>query len=164
MAKAVLNKSLDVMPEKNVPYEQPQIMWQVADMLFEAGDKERALALTKRLIELNDQRVDYYESLDKERKASIDRDTRMRIQISDRLTLLAKEYYPEDPEVNALYDKTQQQLQTMEMPSYETYLEQEKQMQELRRKQDSISRDGVKAQPKTAAPVEIGADGSIRKK
>lgn len=164
MAKAVLNKSLDVMPEKNVPYEQPQIMWQVADMLFESGDKERALALTKRLIELNDQRVDYYESLDPERKASIDRDTRMRIQISDRLTLLAKEYYPEDPEVNALYETTQQQLKTMEMPSYETYLEQEKQMQELRRQQDSITRDGTKAQPKTAAPVEIGADGTIRKK
>lgn len=163
-AKAVLNKSLQVMPEKIVPYEQPQIMWQVADMLFEAGDKEGGLALTKRLIELNNDKLNYYESLDDERKTSLERDTKMRIQISDRLTLLAKEYFPNDPEVEALYNDVQQQLQNMEMPSYESYLQQERQMQELRRKQDSIARDGVKAQPKSAAPVEIAPDGSIRRK
>jgi len=160
-AKAVLNKSLEVMPEKNVPFEQPQIMWQVADMMFEAGDKDGALALTKRLIDLNNQRLDYYESLDDERKVSVERDTKMRIQISDRLTLLAKEYFPEDAEVDALYNQVQEQLKSMEMPSYESYLEQENQMKEMRRVQDSLERANRIRTP--GQSVEIGADGSIRK-
>ncbi len=161
-AKAVLNKSLEVMPEKNVPYEQPQIMWQAADMLYQAGDTEKALDLTKRLVTLNDERVTYYESLDPERQAAIERDTRMRIQISDRLSLLAKDYFPNNPEVESLYNNVQGQLETMQMPSYESYMQQEKQMKEMKRVQDSLDKsrkDGV-----VKAPVEIAPDGSIRKK
>ncbi len=157
-AKAVLNKSLDVMPEKTVPYEQPQIMWQLADMLYQAGDTERALELSKRLVQLNNEKVAYYESLDPERRTTLDREVRMRIQVSDRLSLLAKEYFPNNPEAEAMYNEVQDQLKAMQMPSYETYLEQERQMKELKRKQDSLIQSGAR---RATPPVEIGADGSI---
>ncbi|HEY8404217.1 MAG TPA: DUF2723 domain-containing protein [Flavobacteriales bacterium] len=156
-AKAVLHKSLEVMPEKNVPYEQPQIMWQVADMLYQAGDSIKALELTKRLVELNDQHIRYFESLDPARRETLMRETRMRIQVNDRLTLLAKDYFPNDPEVEAMYNNTQSQLENMGMMSYETYLDQQRQMNELKRIQDSLD----KARGGNA--IEIGADGSIRR-
>ncbi len=85
----------------------------------------------------------------------------MRIQINDRLSLLAKEYFPNDPEVEAIYNTTQGQLETMSMPSYESYIEQEKQMKEMKRVQDSLEKtrkDGV-----VKEKVEIGADGSLRR-
>lgn len=158
-AKAVLHKSLEVMPEKNVPYSQPQIMWQVADMLYQAGDSIKALELTKRLVELNDQRIRYFESLDPARQETLMRDARMRIQVSDRLTLLAKDYFPEDPEVQAMYNNVQGQLESMGMPSYETFMDQQRQMNELKRVQDSLDR--VRKDGATSV-VDIGADGSIR--
>lgn len=155
-AVAVLNKSLDVMPEKTVPYEQPQIMWQVADMLFEAGDTEKALELTKRLIQINDEKVAYYNSLDPARQSVLERDTRMRIQVSDRLALMAKDYFPDDAEVDAMYNNVKQQLESMAMPSYEDILKQEQQLNEMRRVQDSLQRATGRSN------VEIGADGSLR--
>lgn len=158
-AKAVLHKSLEMMPEKTVPYEQPQIMWQAADMLYEAGDITKAWELSKRLIDLNTQEVNYFESLDIERRAVLERNIKMRIQISDRLTLLGKEYLPGNSEVDTLYNQVQQQLKNMAMPSYESYLQQQKQIEEMKRVQDSIQNASQKRSVQT---VTVGADGSLR--
>lgn len=139
-AKAVLHKSLDVMPEYNVPYEQPQIMWQVVNLLYDAGDKETGLQMTKRLIELNNQSLDYYHSLDPSRQVLIESDMTMRVQINDRLSVIAKQNHPDDPEIQAIVDQVTQQREEFELPSYEEYLKQEEEMKRMKKTQDSIMR------------------------
>lgn len=158
-ARTVLHKSLDVMPEFNVPYEQPQIMWQVVNMLYDAEDDETALKLTKRLIELNNQSIEYYHSLDERRQALIDSDITMRVQINDRLAVIANQNAPNDPEIQALNEQVQQQLQEFKLPSYQEYLDQEQEMKKLKKTQDSIM--GIK--PKVMPPVMVGGLKGIEK-
>ncbi len=159
-AKNVLNKSLTVMPEKNVPYDQPQITWQIADMLYQAGDSAKGLELTKRLIELNNQEVAYYRSLDPMRQQVISKDVSMRVQISERLVIMAKEYKPEDPEVQAMLTTVKEQISEFALPSYEDYLNQELEMKLMKQAQDSM----MNLQPKTSTPVVMDGPAGIKKK
>jgi tetratricopeptide (TPR) repeat protein len=62
-AATVLNKAITALPEKNAPYDQPQILWQTAKLLFKAGDLQTATKLAERIYELNNQTLDYYLSL-----------------------------------------------------------------------------------------------------
>jgi tetratricopeptide (TPR) repeat protein len=159
-AKAVLHKSLDVMPENNVPYEQPQIMWQVVNQLYDAGDKERGIALTKRLIELNNQSLEYYHSLDTRHQALIESDIVMRVQINDRLAAIAKQNSPDDPEIQAIADEVAKQREEFELPSYEDYLKQEEEMKRMKKTQDSI----MQLQRKQAGAVSLeGPSGIVRR-
>jgi tetratricopeptide (TPR) repeat protein len=160
-ARNALNKALTVMPERTVPYEQPQIMWQMVDMLYQAGDSTKALDLTKRLVQLNDQELQYYHSIDPQRQQVITKDITMRVQINDRLILMAKEYKPEDPDVQAMSTNVQSQLEEFSLPSYEDYLEQEKEMQRMKKTQDSIKQA---MQPKKSTPVVLDGPTGIQKK
>jgi|JI6StandDraft_1071083.scaffolds.fasta_scaffold00488_6 tetratricopeptide (TPR) repeat protein len=159
-ARTALNKALDVMPEKTVPYEQPQIMWQFVDLLYQAGDSTKALDLSKRLIDLNNQEVAYYHSLDPQRQQVITRDITMRVQISDRLALMAKNYKPNDPDVQAMNTTVAEQRTEFELPSYEEYLLQEKQMNQMRKTQDSI----MSLRPKATTPIVVDGPNGIQKK
>ena len=150
-AKNVLNKSLTVMPEKTVPYEQPQIMWQTVDMLYQAGDSAKAFELTKRMVDLNNQEIDYYHSLDEKRQNIITRDITMRAQINDRLAVMAREYMPNDPYVSELTNTVNAQLEEFSLPSYEEYLKQEREMERMKRTQDSLN----KAQPQKVQPIVL---------
>jgi tetratricopeptide (TPR) repeat protein/BMFP domain-containing protein YqiC len=98
-AVEVLNKAMTVMPEHNVPFDQPQIMWHLSELYYEAGDSVAALNLTRRLIDLNNQEIDYYNSLDPSRQSTMERDVMLRVQINDRLIQRAALYFPEDQEV-----------------------------------------------------------------
>ncbi len=134
----VLNKSLAVMPEKNVPYEQPQIMWQVAELYFEAGDKEKGLALAKRLIELSNQEVEFYNSLDEDRQVVIHRDIMTRVQINDRLIVLLKENFPDDPEVKQLDEQIAAQREAFGVQSYEEYRQKQKEAEEAQKQMEAM--------------------------
>ncbi|MFN0031875.1 MAG: protein O-mannosyl-transferase family [Flavobacteriales bacterium] len=151
-AKAVLNKSLAVMPERNVPYEQPQIMWQVADLLYQAGDSAQALALSKRLHQLNEQQVAFFESLEDVRKADdpdrylanvqrqseIERDVITALQISDRLQMMASEFAPDDPEVETMRNYVYEKMPEFGLEPYDEQMKKrEEQMMRMRMQQDS---------------------------
>ena len=159
-AKNVLNKSLTVMPEKTVPYEQPQIMWQTVDMLYQAGDSAKAFELTKRMVDLNNQEIDYYHSLDEKRQNIITRDITMRAQINDRLAVMAREYMPNDPYVSELTNTVNAQLEEFSLPSYEEYLKQEREMERMKRTQDSLN----KAQPQKVQPIVLDGPKGIAPK
>ncbi|MFY7972601.1 MAG: protein O-mannosyl-transferase family [Flavobacteriales bacterium] len=98
-AIAVLDKAMTVMPEKTVPYDQPQIMWHMSELYYDAGDSVKAFNLSKRLIELNNQDIKYYESLDKERQGIMERDIMIRAQINDRLIAQGEKRFPNDPDI-----------------------------------------------------------------
>lgn len=93
-AVAVLNKSINSLPEKNSPYDQPQIMWQTAELLFKAGDIQTATKLAERVFELNNQMLDYYESLTKAEQKSIERKMQMSAFVNEELVKDMEAYTP----------------------------------------------------------------------
>jgi hypothetical protein len=147
LAQNVLKKSLEVMPEKNVPYEHPQIMWQVADMLYQAGDSATALDLSKRLYEIAKQEVAYYNSLDTERQAIISRDVRTQVQIADRLAIMAEEYLPNDPSVKEMNETVGGYLSEFSVPSYRELLKQEEMRKMMIQQQDTLPKKKTIAVP-----------------
>ncbi|MFM7234518.1 MAG: hypothetical protein ACKOZM_07995, partial [Flavobacteriales bacterium] len=159
-AREVIQRSLDVMPENNVPYEQPQIMWQLIDMMYEAEYNEKALELSKRLIELNNQEIDYYRSLEEKYRTPIEKDITMRIQINDRISTMALQKDPNNAEFKSLDERIKQELEEFQLPSYQEYLDQEKEMEKIKRTQDSL----VKASQKKTTAVSLeGPNGLIKK-
>jgi hypothetical protein len=104
-AVQVLDKCMAVMPEKNVPYDQTQIMWHLSELYYEAGDSVKALQLSKRLIDLSRQELSYYASLDPERQATLNKDMSLKARILDRLVAQAEIHFPNDPEVKKLSEE-----------------------------------------------------------
>jgi tetratricopeptide (TPR) repeat protein len=137
-AREVIQRSLDVMPEYNVPYEQPQIMWQLVDLMYQAEYDEKALELSKRMIDINNQEIDFYHSLDEKHRTLIEKDITMRVQINDRLSTMAVTNSPDNADFKAINEVVKTQLEEFQLPSYQEYLEQEKKMEEMKLKQDSI--------------------------
>lgn len=93
-AAAVLNKSINSLPEKNAPYDQPQIMWQTAQLLFKAGDIQTATKLAERVFALNNQMLDYYESITKAQQKTIERKMQMSAFVNEELVQDMEEYIP----------------------------------------------------------------------
>jgi hypothetical protein len=93
-AVAVLNKSINSLPEKNAPYDQPQIMWQTAELLFKAGDLQTATKLAERVFELNNQMLDYYESLTPAEKKTIERKMQMSAFVNEELVKDMEAFVP----------------------------------------------------------------------
>lgn len=108
----VLKKAITVMPEHNVPYDQPQIMWHLSELFYEAGDSISALELTRRLVELNNERIAYYNSLDARRQNEMERDVILRIQINDRLIQRAALFFPDDAEVQQWQSEIDETLES----------------------------------------------------
>jgi hypothetical protein len=100
-AVEVLDKCMNVMPEKNVPYDQPQIMWTLSELYYEAGDSVKGLSLAKRMYELNSQELNYFNSLegDGERQGMMTRDIEMRARLNSIMAGQAADYFPNDPDV-----------------------------------------------------------------
>ena len=93
-AVAVLNKSINSLPEKNAPYDQPQIMWQTAELLFKAGDLQTATKLAERVFELNNQMLDYYQSLTTPEKKTIERKMKMSAFVNEELVKDMEAFVP----------------------------------------------------------------------
>jgi tetratricopeptide (TPR) repeat protein len=93
-AVAVLNKSINSLPEKNAPYDQPQIMWQTAELLFKAGDLQTATKLAERVFELNNQMLDYYQSLTTPEKKTIERKMQMSAFVNEELVKDMEAFVP----------------------------------------------------------------------
>jgi tetratricopeptide (TPR) repeat protein len=160
-AREVIQRSLDVMPEHNVPFEQPQLMWQLVDMMFEAEYDEKALELSKRMIEINNQEIDFYHSLDEKHQKLIEKDITMRVQINDRLSTMAVTNAPENADFKAIDEVVKTQLEEFQLPSYQEYLDQEKKMEEMKRKQDSLIKVN-NASRSTSVSLE-GPSGIVKK-
>jgi Protein of unknown function (DUF2723) len=152
-ALKVLYKELEAMPEKNVPYEQPQIMWQVADLLYQAGDSAKALELSKRLHKLNMDQVDFYDSVDKDRQGDIERDVITALQISDRLQMMASEYAPEDADVQAMKNEVTTRMEAFGLEPYDVQVQRREQQMQMRKMQEDSMRR------KASQPVMLNDKG-----
>ena len=94
-AVAVLNKSINALPEKNAPYDQPQILWQTAQLLFKAGDLQAGTKLAERVFALNNQTLDYYLSLKTPaEKKTIERKMQMSAYVNEELVKDLEAFVP----------------------------------------------------------------------
>jgi hypothetical protein len=94
-AVAVLNKSINALPEKNAPYDQPQILWQTAQLLFKAGDLQAGTKLAERVFALNNQTIDYYLSLKTPaEKKSLERKMQMSAYVNEELVKDLEAFVP----------------------------------------------------------------------
>ncbi|MEN9333797.1 MAG: hypothetical protein RLY35_977 [Bacteroidota bacterium] len=84
-AAEVLDKCMSVIPDQLAPFEQPQILWRLTELYFDAGKKEKGLELSEKLVQLNQQEIDFFQSLDKDKQAVMERDMQMRMQVNDRM-------------------------------------------------------------------------------
>jgi len=84
-AAEVLDKCMTVIPDKLAPFEQPQILWRLTELYFDAGKKDKGLELSEKLVQLNQQEIDYFMSLEKEKQDALERDMQMRMQVNDRM-------------------------------------------------------------------------------
>lgn len=109
-AAAVLEKSLAVLPEKNAPYDQTQIMWTTSQLLFKAGRTEEAKKLSARIFELNNQMMDYYASLNREDQDAIERKMQTAAFVNEELVNDMKKYAPQDEQTKAMTATHDQKL------------------------------------------------------
>jgi hypothetical protein len=80
-----LDKCISVIPEQVAPFEQPQILWRLAELYFDAKENGKGTDLAKKLVNLNNQEIEYFKSLDAERQAMMEQDLQMRVQLNDRV-------------------------------------------------------------------------------
>jgi len=109
-AATVLEKSLAVLPEKNAPYDQTQIMWTTSQLLFKAGRTEEAKKLSARIFELNNQMMDYYASLSREDQDAIERKMQTAAFVNEELVNDMKKYAPQDEQTKAMTATHDQKL------------------------------------------------------
>lgn len=109
-AATVLEKSLAVLPEKNAPYDQTQIMWTTSQLLFKAGKIEEAKKLSARIFELNNQMLDYYASLNREDQDAIERKMQTAAFVNEELVNDMKKYAPQDEQTKAMTATHDQKL------------------------------------------------------
>jgi hypothetical protein len=129
--------------------------------MYQAEYDEKALELSKRMIDINNQEIDFYHSLDEKHRQLIEKDITMRVQINDRLSTMALSNAPENVDFKAIDDVVKSQLEEFQLPSYKEYLEQEKKMEEMKRKQDSL----IKANnANRTTSVSLEGPGGIVKK
>jgi hypothetical protein len=85
----------------------------------------------------------------------------MRVQINDRLSTMAVTNAPENAEFKAKDEVVKTQLEEFQLPSYQEYLNQEKKMEEMKRKQDSLIKANS-ASRSTSVSLE-GPSGIVKK-
>jgi tetratricopeptide (TPR) repeat protein len=157
----VLDRCLEVMPEKTVPYDQPQIMWQLAEIYYDAGDSVKALNLSKRLIELGKEDLAFYNSLDLPNREKIQREFGMRVRVMDRLVAQAENHFPNDPEVKKLSEENNALIST-ELMEELGIDPRERQM--VRTGASSARRPSPKAAPDSTTVVNFGNDTITKKR
>ncbi len=87
-AIAVLDKTMEMMPEYNVPYNYFTLL--LAEGYYEAGEPDRANEIVERLLELYEQDLSYYFSFTGRRAAMIERNKQEALSILQRMQYAAR--------------------------------------------------------------------------
>lgn len=102
----VLNKSLEVMPEHNVPFTR--VLHPTVEAFYAAGDKEKGNELATRLFEIAENELEYFFSLEPDKAGTIDMDMRSNLAVASRIAELATEHgfnLPDGRDINSVMDE-----------------------------------------------------------
>ena len=89
-AVAVLDRGMELMPEKCVPYNYFALPF--ADIYYRLNKKDKAEALVTRVGDIYEKELNYYFRLSANDRILIDNDIRIALQIMRQLSMLAKQY------------------------------------------------------------------------
>jgi tetratricopeptide (TPR) repeat protein/uncharacterized protein YggT (Ycf19 family) len=92
-AKKALDRSLEVMPDRTVPYSR--VLLPTIEEYYEIGDYDKANGLTDTLFTRYEEEIDYYLSLDLEYIASIQEDMQIANYMLQRFVQLTTLVYPQ---------------------------------------------------------------------
>lgn len=103
-ARDVLFKSLEVMPERNVPYNR--YMVPLTESLYKLNEDETANDIAEKLFNIFDEELVYYMSLDPARGRALQQEMQANMYYLQRLERLVSQVYPQDEEmVNRFSDR-----------------------------------------------------------
>jgi hypothetical protein len=88
-AIAVLDRAMEVMPERNVPFDR--ILTPIIESYYRAGDSEKGAALSKRLFDIQLEEMIYYQGLEGNFKAQVKDEIRVKEYTNERLAALAQQ-------------------------------------------------------------------------
>lgn len=94
MAREVLFKCLEVMPEHNVPYNQ--VMVPLTESLYKLNEDERANAISQRLFDIFEDNMRYYASLSPEHARSLQRDIQTSMYVMQRVDMMVNSLYKQE--------------------------------------------------------------------
>ncbi len=87
-AVQALDEAMRVMPDKNVPFDR--LLVPIIEAYYQAGSKEKAVELTKRIFEIYEQEYNYFMSLDGEFISQVEDDMGMAFAVNRRLEQVAR--------------------------------------------------------------------------
>lgn len=93
-AVKVLDRCLEIMPQKTVPYNI--FMLRVAEMYYRLGANEKGNLVTKRLADVYEGDLNYYFSLKGKQAKTVERDMQQGMAVMQELTRMAKEANQKD--------------------------------------------------------------------
>jgi hypothetical protein len=109
-AVEVLNKCLEVMPKKNVPYNY--FMIPVAESFYKAGDSKKANELVKDLADIYEEDLKFYFSLKGELSGNAETEKQQAMSVMQRLVYITQ-YYKQDElnkSLNARFKKLEEKF------------------------------------------------------
>lgn len=92
-ARKVLDKAFEIMPESTVPYDY--FVMFLAENYYKIGDDDKANKITERLVEIYEDELMYYRSLEPEYAKSVRRDQQQAMAILNRLMINVTQIYPQ---------------------------------------------------------------------
>ena len=108
-AEKVLDKCMNVMPERNVPFNR--IMIPIMEDYYEVGANDKANALAERLYQIHSEQLQYFLSLPTEWAAQSSRDMQIDYMVSQRIIQDVTRTYPQ----KALGDSLSKGFQDIQM-------------------------------------------------
>jgi tetratricopeptide (TPR) repeat protein len=93
-ALEVLDRSLEVMPDHNVPFDK--LMVPIAENYYELGENEKANEITKIVFERYAEDFEYYMSLDPKFAVQLQQDIQISYSVMRRLRDDVKQRYPQE--------------------------------------------------------------------
>lgn len=117
LALKILHKSLEVMPEKNVPYDR--VMLPTIEGLFEAGDSIAAGKLAERLFSITEDELQYYSTLEPDFAASLFDEYDLKLTVNSRIEQVVRFFMPDSDLAKELGERLDAQLQEFEMKQNE---------------------------------------------
>ncbi|MFZ6050363.1 glycosyltransferase family 117 protein [Halocola ammonii] len=89
----ILDKSMEVMPEVNVPFDR--VMLPIAEAYYELGEDEKGNEIVSRLFDLAEDDLEYFFSLSDERQAMLSQEIRIQLSVATRIESLVNDEYPQ---------------------------------------------------------------------
>lgn len=121
MAREVLHRCLEVMPERNVPYGR--VMLPISESLYKLNEDETANAIARSVFDRYAKELEYYMSLDPEHAIALQQDMQISMYIMQRFEQMVNTAYPQEElsdEFTERFEALEDQFE-MTMQAIDTY-------------------------------------------